>query len=406
MCAGSRRRTRPPASRALVDGPERLARRRRWSTPSPRASSLARPSVPVRSRRRRGHADRRRAARRSTTLDRMQTQLTASLATAGVSDVADDRRVDPAGCRPGLDALHARDRPAARARRRPASASWPGTSSTPSRGCPTRWSSWTPRRSRSRPIGISRRCGSSTAASRRVPAVGDITVVDARPGSRRPVDRSVRRHLERAARPARPPCGCSPQRASSSTSPTRGRAQARSPPWRSRATARGSRRCCVTGGRPEVWIAGIVRDADTVPVRLGRRGSARPAGRRRIGTRLARRHHARRAERRRRRVAVQRAARRRSRRRPPIAPQDAASVAGATSISTVRLRTDDGALYVKRGANWQRTTSGVLVLAHAAGLAPVAAVPPPPQESWCADSPSAADRVGARASPSRSWTGA
>jgi hypothetical protein len=33
----------------------------------------------------------------------------------------------------------------------------------------------------------------------------------------------------------------------------------------------------------------------------------------------------------------------------------------------VRLRTDDGSLFVKRGANWQRTTSGILILATQQG---------------------------------------
>ena len=50
----------------------------------------------------------------------------------------------------------------------------------------------------------------------------------------------------------------------------------------------------VTGGRPEVWIAGIVRDDDNVPVRLG---EPVPLGARRLRERhrLARRHDGRRA---------------------------------------------------------------------------------------------------------------
>jgi len=49
------------------------------------------------------------------------------------------------------------------------------------------------------------------------------------------------------------------------------------------------------------------------------------------------------------------------------APLGAASIAGATSISSVRLRAEDGSLYVKRGANWQRTAGGILVLATQQG---------------------------------------
>jgi hypothetical protein len=125
----------------------------------------------------------------------------------------------------------------------------------------------------------------------------------------------------------------------------------------------------VTGGRSEVWIAGIVRDADNVPVRIG---EAVPLGvvdgpglglawiddttvgllggpadgpvftEQLVGGPATR----------------------------SGAPQAAASVAGATSISTVRLRTQDGSLYVKRGANWQRTTSGILTLATQQGSPP------------------------------------
>ncbi|MCR2764647.1 LpqB family beta-propeller domain-containing protein [Microbacterium sp. zg.B48] len=52
------------------------------------------------------------------------------------------------------------------------------------------------------------------------------------------------------------------------------------------------------------------------------------------------------------------------------APIGAASIAGANSISSVRLRAEDGSLFVKRGANWQRTTGGVLVLATQQGSPP------------------------------------
>lgn len=48
-------------------------------------------------------------------------------------------------------------------------------------------------------------------------------------------------------------------------------------------------------------------------------------------------------------------------------PEGAASIAGANSISSVRLRGADGTLYIKRGVNWQETASGILVLATQQG---------------------------------------
>jgi hypothetical protein len=122
----------------------------------------------------------------------------------------------------------------------------------------------------------------------------------------------------------------------------------------------------VTGGRSEVWIAGIVRGSEAVPVRLGEAVPLGPVTGSGSGlawlddTTLG--------------VLSTESG-------GPLfseqlvggpatgtdAPIGAASVAGATSISTVRLRTDDGSLYVKRGANWQRTTSGILILATQQG---------------------------------------
>ncbi|GAA1926154.1 LpqB family beta-propeller domain-containing protein [Microbacterium aoyamense] len=48
-------------------------------------------------------------------------------------------------------------------------------------------------------------------------------------------------------------------------------------------------------------------------------------------------------------------------------PEGAASISGANSISSVRLRGADGTLYIKRGANWQQSASGILVLATQQG---------------------------------------
>lgn len=122
----------------------------------------------------------------------------------------------------------------------------------------------------------------------------------------------------------------------------------------------------VTGGRSEVWIAGIVRDADNVPVRIGEAlPLGAPSG---DGAGLAWIDDT--------TLGVLSG---------PVeaplfteqlvggpatttdAPQGAASVAGASSISTARMRTEDGSLYVKRGTNWQRTTSGILILATQQG---------------------------------------
>lgn len=48
-------------------------------------------------------------------------------------------------------------------------------------------------------------------------------------------------------------------------------------------------------------------------------------------------------------------------------PEGAVSIAGANSISSVRLRGSDGTLYITRGGNWQQTASGILVLATQQG---------------------------------------
>ncbi|GAA1668770.1 LpqB family beta-propeller domain-containing protein [Microbacterium lacus] len=122
----------------------------------------------------------------------------------------------------------------------------------------------------------------------------------------------------------------------------------------------------ITGGRSEVWVAGIVRGTEAVPVRLGEAVPLGPLTG--SGTALAWLDDT--------SVGVLS-----SESGGPLfteqlvggpattigAPQGAASVAGATSISTVRLRTDDGALYVKRGANWQRTENGITILATQQG---------------------------------------
>ncbi len=47
---------------------------------------------------------------------------------------------------------------------------------------------------------------------------------------------------------------------------------------------------------------------------------------------------------------------------------NATSIAGGNTTSPVRLRTSDGGLLIKRGANWQRTASDIRVLATQQGL--------------------------------------
>ncbi|WP_194409081.1 LpqB family beta-propeller domain-containing protein [Microbacterium cremeum] len=49
------------------------------------------------------------------------------------------------------------------------------------------------------------------------------------------------------------------------------------------------------------------------------------------------------------------------------APADSSSIAGGNGLSSLRLRAADGTLYVKRGVTWQPTMTGVLVLATQQG---------------------------------------
>ncbi|WP_342000875.1 LpqB family beta-propeller domain-containing protein [Microbacterium sp. LWH7-1.2] len=49
------------------------------------------------------------------------------------------------------------------------------------------------------------------------------------------------------------------------------------------------------------------------------------------------------------------------------APSGTAAIAGGTGISSLRLRAEDGTLYVKRGTSWQPTATGIVVLATQQG---------------------------------------
>lgn len=53
---------------------------------------------------------------------------------------------------------------------------------------------------------------------------------------------------------------------------------------------------------------------------------------------------------------------------PSGGPDGVTSIAGGSNISSVRLRGEDGKIYVKRGANWQETVTDVLVLATQQGM--------------------------------------
>ncbi|MFG6492320.1 LpqB family beta-propeller domain-containing protein [Microbacterium sp. P03] len=122
-----------------------------------------------------------------------------------------------------------------------------------------------------------------------------------------------------------------------------------------------------TGGRSATWVAGVVRDAKGVPLGLSAETLLLgPAVGRGValtwldnttvgilssdGDRSV--------------VSTQRVG-------GPVtstdAPVSAVSIAGANQSTTVRLRGSDGALYIRRGSNWQQTASGIDVLATQQG---------------------------------------
>jgi len=122
-----------------------------------------------------------------------------------------------------------------------------------------------------------------------------------------------------------------------------------------------------SGGRTVLWVAGVVRDGDGVPVRLGQPTLqlaivGGPAGGvtwiddASIGV-LASGDDA--------SIVVEQ----------PVggptvtstATSGMVSIAGGTGVSSLRLRADDGTLFVKRGTAWQPTATGVLVLATQQG---------------------------------------
>jgi len=121
-----------------------------------------------------------------------------------------------------------------------------------------------------------------------------------------------------------------------------------------------------SNGRSGIWVAGIVRDADGAPLRLTDPFELGPitgsglslawlddttvAAVTRSGTDLTLVEQ----------VVAGAAV-------SGAAPSGTVSVAGANTDATVRLRSDEGLLYVRRGANWEQTASEILVLATQQG---------------------------------------
>jgi hypothetical protein len=120
------------------------------------------------------------------------------------------------------------------------------------------------------------------------------------------------------------------------------------------------------GGRRVLWVAGVVRDPDQIPVRLGDpvqvaavSGSARGLAwldDLSLGVLSGDEEGS---------LVVEQVVGGLS--SSSSAAAGMVSIAGGTSLSTVRLRADDGTLYVKRGTSWQPTATGVLLLATQQG---------------------------------------
>ena len=120
------------------------------------------------------------------------------------------------------------------------------------------------------------------------------------------------------------------------------------------------------GGRTAIWVAGIVRDTDQVPVRIGlpvQLGTTSQTGRGlawlddlSIGVLSGDAEGS---------IVLEQVIGGPS--SAATAAAGIASIAGGTSLSAVRLRAEDGTLYIKRGTSWQPTATGVLVLATQQG---------------------------------------
>ncbi|GAA1946303.1 GerMN domain-containing protein [Microbacterium deminutum] len=122
-----------------------------------------------------------------------------------------------------------------------------------------------------------------------------------------------------------------------------------------------------SGGSTQVWIAGVVRATDGTPKRLGAPVALGEA----VGTgvslawlddiTLGALSHAGDTS----QVSEQLVG---GPAGSTAAPAGMASLAGASAVSAVRMRGEDGLLYVRRGTNWQQTASGILVLATQQGM--------------------------------------
>jgi hypothetical protein len=123
----------------------------------------------------------------------------------------------------------------------------------------------------------------------------------------------------------------------------------------------------IAGGRSALWVAGIIRDGDSIPVRLGDPVQLAILSGAGVGIAwiddvtvgalsLTGQDSA---------VLEQTVG-------GPATASTAvggmASIAGASSVSSVRLRGTDGTLYIKRGTSWQPTANGVQVLATQQGM--------------------------------------
>jgi hypothetical protein len=330
----------------------------------PESVSLARPSVPLES----GIAQVTLSAEallvESTTLDRMQTQLAASLATAGASGT----QMSVASTPLDAEAISTRS---TRVTGPPLVLTdegfgfLAGDELTPVPGLSEAMRLVAPAAIQVAPDRDFAAVRLVSGGAARVPAEGDITVVDSRAGL---IDPGADPFGYIWSVPRDQPAAIEVFSASGERSAVADAWPAAAQVIAMAVSRDGTRLAglLVTGGRSEVWIAGIVRGEDNVPVRMG---EAVPLGALSgTGSGLAWLDDT--------TVGVLSGVA-----EGPLfteqlvggpaattdAPQGTASVAGATSISTVRLRTEEGALYVKRGANWQRTTSGISILATQQG---------------------------------------
>lgn len=299
------------------------------------------------------------------TLNRMQTQLTASLATASVAGAQMSVASAPLTAEP-VSTRSTRVTGPPLVETADGFGFLSGDELTPIAGLSDTMTSLAPR-----PVSIQVSAQRDLAAVRladgsvaRVTADGDVTIVDARPGlvdpsvdaqgfvwsvpRDRPTDVEVFSGTDRLPVAAAWPGATQITAMAVSRDGTRVAALVQS------------------GGTPSVWIAGIVRDAENQPLRLGAPivlGAVAETG-----TGIAWVDDT--------TVGVLSVTPENSMVTEQLvggpststdAPGAAVAIAGATSVSTVRLRADDGSLYVKRGSNWARTAIGILVLATQQG---------------------------------------